>query len=361
MCTFISSLPTHSKSAESPKKKNLAIFIRPSKEKEYYKFRLLAFKSPQKSDRDYPFIERYVHQHWGKNDKGKNVIDAQVVCPVTKFVKVDGNPYDSCPICRYANMNFLAWKESGWKDKESAKLNRQFGRKFEAIIPVYVKNDPNYPQNNNHFKVLIFSDKEFYKKFKDAIQVASRSSCVFNGTKGVDFYLHMTQKPKIVNEGLPTQYTFNENVIDKFGFTKPDMAYEIPAITKEAIDQQLPFDETYYVSSTPEELQDFYDKYIKVSNDDIPDEDVEVYETPKSVTVKATNAVKSTVVENKETNDDISMDDIDEIAVVDSDTPESIDEDEGDVNALPSEAPAESDDISDDEINALVDGLDDIG
>ena len=364
MCTFISSLPTHSKSAESSKKKNLAIFIRPSKEKEYYKFRLLAFKSPQKSDRDYPFIERYVHQHWGKNDKGKNVIDAQVVCPVTKFVKVDGNPYDSCPICKYANMNFLAWKESGWKDKESAKLNRQFGRKFEAIIPVYVKNDPNYPQNNNHFKVLIFSDKEFYKKFKEAIQVASRSACVFNGTKGVDFYLHMTQKPKIVNEGLPTQYTFNENVIDKFGFTKPDMAYEIPAITKEAIDQQLPFDETYYVSSTPEELQDFYDRFIKVSNDDIPDEDVEIYEAPKKQVVKATNAVQSNIVENKnvvhEAND--IPDDIADIADVEPDEPNGAsDEVVSDVNTLPTEAQADSGDISDDEINALVDGLDDIG
>lgn len=143
------------------------------------------------------------------------------------------------------------------------------------------------------------------------------------------------------------------------------MAYEIPAITKEAIDQQLPFDETYYVSSTPEELQDFYDKFIKVSNDDIPDEDVEIYEAPKKQVVKATNAVQSNIVENKNVvheADDIPDDDIAEIADVEPDEPNGAsDEDAGDVNALPSEALADSGDISDDEINALVDGLDDIG
>ena len=264
MCTFMSSLPSNSATAESAKKKNLALFIRPSKEKEYYRFRLLAFKSPTKNNRDYPFIERYIHQHWTTNpETNKKMIDGQVVCPVTKFVHTEGNPYDECPICRYANMNFLSWKESDWKDKESAKKNREFGRKFEAIIPVYVRNDPNYPQNNGKFKVLIFSDKEFYKSFQKLIRETSMKACCFNNKNAVDFYIHMTEVPKVVNEGLPTQYTFNERVIDKFGFTKPEKACDIPAITKEAIDN-FEFDETYYVSSTPDELQAFYDKFIKI-------------------------------------------------------------------------------------------------
>lgn len=288
MCTFISALPSQSKMAESTKKKNLALFIRPTKDNEYYKFRLLAFKSPQKNDRDYPFIERYIHTHWTKDENGKSKIDAQVVCPVTKFVKTEGNPYDACPICKFANMNFAAWKESGWKDRESAKKHKEFGRKFEAIVPVYVKQDPTYPQNNGHLRVLIFTDKDFYKKFKQKINETSRSVCCFNGGKAVDFYIHMTVVPKVVNEGQPNEYTFNEKVIDKFGFTKPEKAYEIPAISKEAIDN-FEFDDTYYVSSTPEELQDFYDKYIKLSsNDDIPEENVTVYEAPKAPKVKPT-------------------------------------------------------------------------
>lgn len=306
MCVFMNTLPSHSKTAESAKKKNLAIFIRPTAAGEYYQFRLLAFKSPNKNGRDYPFIERYVHTHWGVNpDTGKKCIDGQVVCPVTKFAQTEGNPYDECPICKFANMNFLANKESGFKDRDAAKKNRDFSRKFEAIIPVYVKNDPTYPANNGKLRVIIFSDKKFYKEFQNEIQRVSRETCCFNGTKGVNFYIHMTQVPKIVNEGKPNQYTFNENVIDKWGFTKTDKAHEIPAITKEAIDA-FEFDETYYVTSTKEEIQEFYNKFIKVSNDDIPEEDVPVYEAPKPVAkapVKLQNE-SAPKVETKELIDD---------------------------------------------------------
>ena len=348
MCTFMSSLPSNSATAESAKKKNLALFIRPSKEKEYYRFRLLAFKSPTKNNRDYPFIERYIHQHWTTNpETNKKMIDGQVVCPVTKFVHTEGNPYDECPICRYANMNFLSWKESNWKDKESAKKNREFGRKFEAIIPVYVRNDPNYPQNNGKFKVLIFSDKEFYKSFQKLIRETSMKACCFNNKNAVDFYIHMTEVPKVVNEGLPTQYTFNERVIDKFGFTKPEKACDIPAITKEAIDN-FEFDETYYVSSTPDELQAFYDKFIKISNDDIPDDDeVPVYEAPKKEVITKTNKVVETVMENTEITQNVDDTDLDDLMTDTDDLPA--------VNATS----AKSDDIanvSDDE--DLLDGLD---
>ena len=348
MCTFMSSLPSNSATAESAKKKNLALFIRPSKEKEYYRFRLLAFKSPTKNNRDYPFIERYIHQHWTTNpETNKKMIDGQVVCPVTKFVHTEGNPYDECPICRYANMNFLSWKESNWKDKESAKKNREFGRKFEAIIPVYVRNDPNYPQNNGKFKVLIFSDKEFYKSFQKLIRETSMKACCFNNKNAVDFYIHMTEVPKVVNEGLPTQYTFNERVIDKFGFTKPEKACDIPAITKEAIDN-FEFDETYYVSSTPDELQAFYDKFIKISNDDIPDDDeVPVYEAPKKEVITKTNKVVETVMENTEITQNVDDTELDDLMTDTDDLPA--------VNATS----AKSDDIanvSDDE--DLFDGLD---
>lgn len=355
MCTFMSSLPQNSATAETAKKKNLGLFIRPSKDKEYYKFRLLAFKSPNKNDRDYPFIERYIHQHWTTDAEGKKRIDGQVICPVTKYVHTEGNPYEECPICRYANMNFLSWKESGWKDKESAKKNREFGRKFEAIVPVYVISDPNYQKNERQLRALIFSDKEFYKQFQKLIRETSTRACCFNGGEAVDFYIHMTQRPKVVNEGLPTEYTFNENVIDKFGFTKLEKAHKIESITKEAIDN-FEFDETYYVSSTPEELQEFYNKFIKVSNDDIPDDDEEVavYEPPKKERVTKTNSVVATKVENTEVvveDDDDNLDDLisdsDNIESSDKSTEKAADE----VEKMP------FDDESDDD---LMDGLDEI-
>ena len=357
MCTFINSLPSQSKTAETTRKKNLALFIKPTNNNEYYKFRLLAFKSPQKNDRDYPFIERYIHQHWTKDSEGKSKIDAQVVCPVTKFANVDGNRYDACPICKFANMNFVTWKESGWKDRESAKKNKEFGRKFEAIIPVYVKQDPTYPQNNGQLRVLIFTDKEFYKKFKQKIQETSRNVCCFNGGKAVDFYLHMSVVPKTINEGQPNEYTYNEKVIDKFGFTKAESAYEIPSINKENIDK-FEFDDTYYVSSTPDELQDFYNNYIKLSsNDDIPDEDVVVYEAPKPKTTNKPKLENKNVVENN--NDDITDEDIESLANVDlSEDPDDL-HDVDEISDSSSDVDnSDSDEISEAELNALVDDLD---
>lgn len=279
MCTFINYLPTNSTSIES-KKTNLQIFLSSTPKGEYYRVRLLAFKNPLKNNRDFPFIERYVHNHWNVSEDGRRRIDSTVICPVTSFVKTVGSAYDACPICKYSNLNFLSFKESGWTDRESSKKSNQYQRKFEAIIPVYVINDPKYPQNNSKFKVIIFNDKNFYTDLKSLIQKESLQTNVFNGTKAVDFYFHLTDETKIVGEGTPNQHEYTTKVIDKYGFTKIEKAYEIPAITKEAIDT-FEFDDNYYVSSSPEELTDFYNSYIKISNDDIPDEDMGVFEEKK--------------------------------------------------------------------------------
>ena len=68
MCTFMSTLPKHSKSAGMNKKnKNLVLSLKPcADEKTYYRFRLLAFNGIN-SDRDDPHICRFVHQVWGKD------------------------------------------------------------------------------------------------------------------------------------------------------------------------------------------------------------------------------------------------------------------------------------------------------
>ncbi len=148
MCTFLSALPKKSKS-NGIKKPNLLLSMKPCKDDEngkktWYRFRLLAWTSPEKNDRDDAFIERFVHQIWKKDlEKGYSYIDDEVTCPVTKHVKFEGNRYDGCPICKLANQYFMTWKESGWKNKEAAKvrkieLEKQAARdtaaKFEGII-----------------------------------------------------------------------------------------------------------------------------------------------------------------------------------------------------------------------------------
>lgn len=298
MCTWITELPSQTRTGETPAKPNLMVYIKPTPPKEYYRFRLLGFKS-SKSERDYPFISRFLHTVWVEDSDGKHRTES-VVCPVTPFVKTkwNGDPINDCPICKFANANFNAWKTSNWKDKESAKKSRTFGRKFEALIPVYVINDPIYPQNNGHFRVFAFYDKKQYESFTKLVKEKTREAVVFNGKNALDFYIRYEMIDEVFNKGEPNEYVWKHPVLKQMGFT--NKAYDIPQITKESIDQ-FPFDETYYVSSTITELQEFFNRHIKVSNDDIPDEDddISIIQTKQTKNIiKNTNSIEKTELSN---------------------------------------------------------------
>lgn len=353
---FMSALPTRSKSAGTDKKNNLALSLRPCPDengaKTWYRFRLLAFSSPSKSDRDYPFIERYTHQVFEKNEKGFNVLKDEITCPVTKWVNFEGNRYDGCPMCKIANQYFNAYKESGWRDRSAAAQNRLLGRKYQAIVPVYVVNDPNYPSNNGRFKVIIFSDKKVYTEFCEKIKAVSATNCVFNSENAVDCCIHVSDQITIMNQGQPNEYEFKQRVIDKITFSsKP---YTIEAITKDRV-ENMGFDETYYVASTVQELNEFYSKHFKMSNDDIPeDDDIPVFTPPKQNTKPSTKQTKKQQVELKNTvtppvDDDIS-DDTDVLDDIDLVT---------DPEDLPVNTPTETSDDDDDvNIDDLISGLD---
>lgn len=324
MCTFLSTLPKQSKSVSTNRPVNIFLSLKPcpaDDPRAFYRFRLLNFAS-KNSTRDYPFIEKYTHTVWGKTEDGKPMIESSVVCPVTKYVDWVGDRYD-CPICKYASNNFISYKESNYKDKVSAEKNRKFSRKFEANIPVYVVNDPNYEGNNNKFKVITFTDKDKYAEFKELVNVKLREVSVFNGVAGVDFCIRIDKIVETVNAGQPNEYTWSHNVISKMLFSsKP---YELPAITKEAVDA-FPFDDQYYISSTKEELDQFYNKYCRVQMDDldIEDEAITIVSTPtvKPAPVVTSPAKKRDIEETPVSNpavvatppaNDISNDDIDDL------------------------------------------------
>lgn len=298
MCTFMSSLPKHSKSNGGNKSRNLLLNMKPcADEKTFYRFRLLAF-SGVGTDRDDPFIERFVHQRWGRHpEKGYPVLEDEITCPVTPHVHVEGNRYDACKICGIANKYFITFKESNWKDKEACRKNKEFGRRYQAIIPVYVVNDPNYEGNNNKFRVIIFNDKKQYQEFRSKVEKASMRQNIFNGKQAVDCCIHVSEVPEVRNEGKANEYVYKAKVIDKIIFSvKP---YDIPSITTETVNA-MGFDQEYYTTSTPDEINAFYKKYCMISNDDIPDEDeVPVFQAPKAQAI-----VKPTSVQN----DDITPD-----------------------------------------------------
>jgi len=345
MCVWITEIPKKSKTEGIKKTQNLMMFLKPTEEKEYYRFRLLGFMSA-KSDRDSPFIPRFIHQVWVDGEDGKRHTE-KIVCPVTEFVrdKWNGNPMDDCPLCRFSNANYGAWRNSNWKDKEASKKYKEYGRKYEAIVPVYVVNDPVYPQNNGHFRAFAFYDKKefeafkdlgnkYIRGFKDSNGIYHDPKQIFNGKQAIDFYIRYEIKEEVKNPGQPNEYHWKHPVLARMGFADKKV-YDIPAITKEAIDK-FPFDDTFYVASTMSELQDFYNRHVKVSNDDIPDEDEEIDLVPKKQEepkVQKTNSIeKSEVKVDSDPVSDLPFDDGSDIDDVPA--PKSDKEVEEDINDL---------------------------
>ena len=313
MCTFMSSLPKQSKSSEVARKVNIALFLKPNKENEMYRFRILAFKAANKSNRDFPFIERHIHEHWGKSDRGVNIVDDSVTCLSTKFVDYDGDKFKDCPICCKANENFIAWKNSSYKDKVSRDKFKKLQKKYQAVVPVYVVKDPNNEKNVGKMRVIIFNDRDDYKKLLELINTEQAKAKlqeketgtgynVWNGKNAVDLYLRMDEVPTTYHAGEPNEVTFKLKKITAMTFGKK--AYDLPAITKEAVDA-FPFDENYYVTSTVDELKAFYKKYFAIEGADVPEEDINIFEKSEPVKqVKKTNEVTSTIAENTAVKED---------------------------------------------------------
>ena len=376
MCVFLNSLPKKSKSQGTNKKRNLALSMRPCLDKEdgektWYQVRLLNFSS-KTSNRDFPFIARYVHQKWGVSEKGFPVVQDEVICPVTKFVDWDGDRYGECPMCKYAGQQYQALKESNWKDADARKKNRDWSRKFQGIVPVYVVNDPNYDGNNEHFKTIIFNSKapskkdiesptfnkyNYYDEFVKIVEKQLLKANCFNGEKAVDCFIHVSMIEHVANEGQPGEFRWKTKEIDKIVFAKPEKAYDIPKITREAVDS-FPFDDEYYVSSTKEELKAFYDKYIKVaavSSADLDDPDVDevkVYDAPKTEVVQKTNDVKTESVLSNPIQPKVEESPIDDLDDLINDSPKPA------AKIAPMPIKSEAVKIDEDSVDDLLAGID---
>lgn len=261
---------------------NYEVYLKPTPEKEYYRFRLLWFND--NTDRNTPFIERFVHTVWTKNGD-KNVVHS-ISCPTTAHIKKNwpGNPFDDCPLCRFANNNYVVMKESNYKDQTAKDNHKTFKRRFQAIVPVYVVSDPMYDANNGKFKVFTFDDQDIYDKFKKLVIERGATAKVLNGTNALDFLVRADNVPKVLRAGTPEQVDYTKKEIVQMGFSsKP---YDIPAITPEKIDE-FPFGQLYYHSPSLEELKAFYKEFCLHSvNDDI--------DTASMATVSKASPVEST-------------------------------------------------------------------
>lgn len=299
---LVNELPKNAKNAPNSQK-NAASFIvkmKPTEGNNYYKFRLLSFLSGTNT-RDYPFIEKFVHEKWENDADGKGVYKGFVTCPCTKYTRSTYpskiNPYEFCPICNYTNKSFMAYKDSNYKDKISGKVVRDHKRKYVACIPVFVVNDPHEPTNINKPRVWVIKDKEVYEKLNLLIKQQQLVTKVFNGgADAVDLMIKVKKEDVVINEGKENEFTYSPITIDTFGFGKKQHAIE--AINEQLIDG-FPFDDEFYTFSTLEELQNYYKENVLSSNNVI-DDDMDL--NSSSITVPHTGKteikpeVKETIV-----------------------------------------------------------------
>lgn len=308
MCTLISSFPKHSKTMGAPKKNTgLEMFLQPCKDdRTYYRVRLLGIGS--KVGRDDPHIKRLVHKAWTTDPKtGKKRLEKVVCSSRTPWIETEGPKASSCKICGYVNQQWSIYRESGKSDIIARQKAGLMQASPEFIVPVYVRNDPNYEKNNGKFKVIIFNDKDEYDKFRSTCESKCREVPLFNGGKAVDCLIHVAQVDMSGKNGK----TYKKTVVDKLKFSTDP--YEIPAINSQSLDN-FQYDETYFSSPDEDEVNEFYNKFCAISNNDIPDDDdIPVYKTDGAQKTSTEKIVVPTNDIPSDDTNDISDADIDNL------------------------------------------------
>lgn len=266
-------MPKNSKTGGNVvRKPNLLLKLLPTKDKDYYQFRLLNFTIPD-SKRDFPFVEKNIHEAWAKDNEGKSVYKGYVTCPTTNYIKQSAGRGVSlkCPICEYVNQNFVALKNTNYTDKDLQSVVNKNKVRSIVCIPVYVIKDPHNPLNNAKPRVIVLrlenkDDKEFYKTFLKSIDNVLKTSVdgvnlsPFNGeANSVNLIAQVGHVTTIVKKGTPDEYEYTKVKIQKLAFGKQPRA--IDAISEEMI-ENFPFDDNFFTTSSADEINNFFSEYV---------------------------------------------------------------------------------------------------
>lgn len=380
MCIFCktSELESIDKKTSKTSKSFINLFLKPNKEGERYRFRLLFYRQPSKNDRKEAYIHQKIHNHWGVTESGKKIVDDVIICPGTNYAHYDdkkfvvnektGKPELNCPICKKAKENMKAWINSGKTDKLSIMKFNQLKQQERLCIPVYVIHDPNTYKdedgeriylNDGKFRVLILTNKEDIELFKDVFEqektkvyLAAKEGNpyeMFNGSNAVDLYIQYGTVPSIRNAGTEKEYPTEIKKITNIAFGKK--VSPISAINKEAIDK-FEFDDQYYFSNTKDELLSFYKRHF--GNNDVAPEEEDVFNTNDDVIKNKPTQITNT--ENTYTQKSIIEDTINES----SDLDDLLDDDgDDDTDNKPSTALQDNENEEVDVLNDLDSLLDD--
>lgn len=360
-------LPKNAKNAPNNKRKvNYLMSLKATSDDNGYRFRLLSFFTGTNS-RDYPFIEKYVHEKWEKDAEGKGVYKGFVTCPSTPYVRrtlpPKTNPYEVCKVCKYVNANFLAFKESNYTDKIASKAQREHKRKYIALVPVYVVKDPHEPANVGKFRVWCIKDKAIYDELNAKIKKHQASGIKVFNKLGADLQVFLKKEDVFINEGKPNEFKYSETKINKFGFGK--QVYEIASINEKAF-EDFPFDEEFYTSNTIEEIDKYYDENVLTCSN-VPEDKIELDDDIVSNS-KPTESASSTIVTDIEVDniiDDSIIENEPLSTIIDKDL-DGIDDLVGEQinsNIATSSKPVKNDNITSkadttlDDVDSIIDGI----
>lgn len=222
-----------------------------------YRFRLL-FYLDNKSNRQGPFIDKYIHNYWNSDTKESD----RVTCPTSLYL--EGNlGFKNCPIC---NNNSNLWKEYKNGSQTAYELYKQHKRRFYGFALVYVVNDPVNSENNGKVRIMPygitiqkFLESEVFGQGDAADPVGSDA---FNLEEGYDLIIQVEKNQ--TDAGNFNKYN------PKFAREKTSINIDTETIEKEI--KELKFDEDFYSVSSKEELLKFYQDYVLDQNEDDEEE-----------------------------------------------------------------------------------------
>lgn len=261
------------------------IYPKATPENRYYRFRLLSFAPDEEFTksagltyyRDIAFLPRHMHVVWTDEPSDKSPTGTvrrshEIVCPSSEYIRINSNlNAKACPICSSGNQALTAYKESNRTNQVALKKWMNCRYSVEALVPVYVIDDPNNDAINGSVKIWR-PNEEQYKRLVALINEAERGKTPIWNENAVDLYFSYgdTEKSR-TNKKTGETKTWTQKDIIKFGFTTtPHPIQGLDELVK-----GLNFDASWYTIPTMEELQDFYAKYIASSPaalNDIPND-----------------------------------------------------------------------------------------
>jgi len=312
-----------------------------------YTFRLLWLPPADGCNREYPMINQYIHRHWDNSATSKRL--SQVYCPTSQYLMGDGaNAWNACPICQKCG-NF--YKQYEKENSQSAyDMWKAYHRTLVGYIPVYVVSSSdetatgvriltygkmmkdffdrkifgkvNNKKTNNDDEATIISEDEIVGL--DALMYLKDNDVE---TLGCNFIVSVSTKKMPINGKQVDMPQYNMDFsrkptkISNFIINET----EVPVTPEYIINlsKDINFDADYYKESSPAELQDFYNKYVSLNDEQ--DEDIIPIKQTSSKTLDITNTtpildedlnIENNIENNDKDDTSAGSDDIDVDALI---------------------------------------------